>query len=82
MRRAGCLGAGRDLGRMLTAGQALARLQSCAPSPVSCLAFASACVGLVLSRCVALMSYSHVDLRILQSTFMLTYPKLHMYALL
>ena len=56
MRRGGCLGAGRDLGRMLTAGQALARLQSCAPSPVSCLAFASACVGLVLSRCVALMS--------------------------
>ena len=56
MRRGGCLGVGRDLGRMLTAGQALARLQSCAPSPVSCLAFASACVGLVLSRCVALVS--------------------------
>jgi hypothetical protein len=42
--------------RSQAAGRALARLQSCAPSPGSCLSFALACVGLVLSRCVALVS--------------------------
>jgi hypothetical protein len=47
--------------------------------------FALACVGHVLSWCALLMCRSCVCLRPVcasQSTFVLTYPKLHMYALL
>ena len=42
--------------RSQAAGRALAGLQSYALSSSSCLAFAFACMGLVLSRCVALVS--------------------------
>ena len=71
--------------RSQAAGRALARLQSCASSPGSYLASAFASVGLVgvvSVRSVRVALVSRVCLRTSQSTFVLTFPKLHMYALL